>query len=134
MINLLAVAIGGAIGASLRYLTGIGFAHLFATGNPLYPFPVSTFVINTVGCFAMGFLSAFFTWDLKPDAVVWKNFATVGLLGGFTTLSTFGLETIHMINHGSYGVAGLNILLTFATCFAGIVLGRMLAQAILPAH
>lgn len=128
-LNLLAVAIGGALGASIRYLTNVGFAHLLAGANPFYPFPISTMGINTIGCFAMGFLASFFTWH---DTPVWKNFATVGLLGGFTTLSTFGLETIHLIDNASYGVALLNVTLTLFSCLLGIVFGRMLAHTLFP--
>ena len=134
LVNLCAVAVGGAIGASCRYLFGIGVAHIFAQGNPFYPFPLATFLINMIGCFAMGFLSAFFTWDLDPNAAVWKNFATTGLLGGFTTLSTFGLETMQMFDNGTYGTATVNVILTLGVCLLGIVLGRMLARTVLPAH
>ena len=84
-LNLLAVAIGGALGASIRYLTNVGFAHLLAGANPFYPFPISTMVINAIGCFAMGFLASFFTWH---DTPVWKNFATVGPLRSGSSTGT----------------------------------------------
>ena len=131
--NLLAVACGGAIGASLRYLVSVGFAYTLAVNNPFAPFPVSTLVINLVGCFLMGFLATMFS-QMGPETATWRSFATVGLLGGFTTLSTFGLETLQLFDQNATGVAIINIALTFIACFAGIILGRMLANAVFPAR
>ncbi len=129
-----AVALGGACGATLRYLTGVGVAHAFAASNPIYPFPLSTFLANVIGCFAMGFLSVVFEGADSPNAALWKTFATTGVLGGFTTMSTFSLETVSLFDSGAAGTGTLNLVLTLVVCLGFIVLGRALAHAVLPAR
>lgn len=129
-----AVALGGACGATLRYLTGIGVAHAFATSNPLYPFPLSTFLVNALGCLMMGFLSVVFSDTSSPSTALWKTFATTGVLGGFTTMSTFSLETIGLFESGAAGTGTANLALTLVTCLGFILLGRMIAHALLPAR
>ena len=90
MNGLIAVAAGGAIGASLRYVVTLAFARGGSTA-----FPWHTFGVNVIGAFALGLLMA-----VLPEgeaAEQWRLFIGVGLLGGFTTFSTFGVEFWHPI-------------------------------------
>ncbi|MGI0132983.1 MAG: fluoride efflux transporter FluC [Thermoplasmata archaeon] len=117
------VALGGALGAVLRFgITGIA-----NTG----PFPWGTFVVNVVGCFAAGFLVAV---ALHPGetTVGTRAFVLTGVLGGFTTLSTFSLETIQLLAGGRW-VAGLaNLALNGVVCVGatglGFAVGALVAE------
>ena len=93
MQNIIAVFIGGGIGAVLRYLTGIFTLKYLAGLN----FPVSTFIVNIAGCFVLGILFALFI-D-KPDINVSLKLAlSAGFCGGLTTFSTFSLEIFQMLS------------------------------------
>jgi len=93
MKQLLWVALGGAIGASLRF----GVSHLLKP-DQLTDFPTHTLVVNIIGCFLIGLL---FFIPIKPTSDVWiKSMVITGILGGFTTFSAFGLETFMMLTQG----------------------------------
>jgi len=90
---ILYVGLGGFLGASLRYVCSTLIEKSY-----LGQFPLSTFLINIVGCFLLGlFVNS--QWNSGEDMVVY-NFLVVGVLGGFTTFSTFGLESISLIQMG----------------------------------
>ncbi|MDO9320220.1 MAG: fluoride efflux transporter CrcB [Pseudomonas sp.] len=109
----LAVAAGGAVGSVLRFLTS---AVVVAQWPRYYYF--ATFAVNLVGCFLIGFLSAYFL--LRTDLpLVLRTGLTVGVLGGLTTFSSFSLEVLRLIEAGQFGVA-LSYLL-------GSVLGGLCA-------
>ncbi len=122
MLNALAVGCGGFIGAASRYL----FATL-VNRNYSGSFPISTLIINIVGSFLIGFLAQLFI-NLYPDNKRMQLFLTTGILGGFTTFSTFSLETVNLFQDGNTITAALNIVLSIAFCLAGAVLGKMLAK------
>jgi CrcB protein len=109
----LAVAVGGALGSVLRFLTSAAVvAHW-----PRH-FYLATLLVNIVGCFLIGFLSAYFL--LRTDIpVALRTGLTVGVLGGLTTFSSFSLEVLRLIEAGQFGVA-LSYLL-------GSVLGGLCA-------
>jgi CrcB protein len=119
----LAVALGGAAGASSRY--GLD---TFVERHTESLFPWATFVINASGCLAVGFLiSAVVDHRNAPDWI--RAGLVVGFCGGYTTFSTFAQETLDLIEAGDLGVAMANvaasvILGTFAV-FAGVRLGRL---------
>ena len=100
MLNCLAVALGGGIGACLRYLIG-----LIPLKEP-FAFPVKTLMINLLGCFVIGLIAelAVKNTSLSPKTVL---FIKTGLCGGFTTFSTFALETETLIKTGHIGLAVL---------------------------
>lgn len=125
-----AVAAGGAIGAVGRYLVGLATPALVAALHLPGSFPFATFAANFLGCFAIGALSVFFDEGPHKQAGAWRLFAITGVLGGFTTFSTFGLETIQLIERGAFGMAGANVAFSLAACLAGVVLGRALMRAI----
>ena len=119
MMNCLVVALGGGIGACLRYLIG-----LLPLKDP-FTFPVKTLVINLLGCFVIGLIAALAVKNssLSPKTVL---FIKTGLCGGFTTFSTFALETETLIKTGHVGLALLYVILSMVAgvglAFAGQVL------------
>ncbi|WP_028115276.1 fluoride efflux transporter CrcB [Ferrimonas senticii] len=122
MNNLLAVALGGALGATLRYGTSLLALRLFGTG-----FPFGTLIVNGVGSLAMGALYALtMTANVSPTV---KAFIGVGLLGALTTFSTFANESVLLMQEGLWGKALLNVLLNVTVCFSMVVLGQQLVSA-----
>ena len=97
--SILAVAAGGALGASARFGVTVLFRHLFAATT----WPWATFTVNLLGCFAGGVILAATTRSPWPDG--WRLFLVTGLLGGFTTFSAFGLETASIAADGRPGLA-----------------------------
>lgn len=111
------VALGGAFGTVLRYLANAFCAERFGAS-----FPYATLFVNTVGSCALGFFSQI----LAEKAVAGVPLALVvgtGVLGGFTTYSSFNLETLRMLQAGDFGRALLYASLTFVTCLGLGALG-----------
>lgn len=95
MMNLLLVAFGGALGASLRYGTYLAIDRYAVGGSTM-----GTLVVNIVGSGLLGAIVAWFmARDLPGESALWM-FLTVGVLGAFTTFSAFSRETVHMLNTG----------------------------------
>ena len=104
MLNGIVVAMGGAVGAVLRYLIGL------LPLNPQNGFPLKTFCINVIGAFAIGLVAALSARaSLNPRVTL---FLKVGICGGFTTFSTFSLETVSLLEEGKFVVAVLYIVLS----------------------
>ncbi len=122
--NALAVGCGGFIGAAARYLFSV-FVNRINTGN----FPISTLIINILGSFLIGFLTQLFS-SLYPSNKKLLLFLTTGILGGFTTFSTFSLETVNLYQSGNMLYAALNIIFSIVFCISGAFLGKMLAGII----
>jgi len=103
--NILLVGAGGFVGAVLRYL--VGGAVLHHTAN--WRFPLSTFVVNVVGCLVAGILMAL---AVKHDSFSpeLRLLLFTGLLGGFTTFSAFGVETVYLIQRHELLWAGANVV------------------------
>lgn len=122
LVNLVYIAIGGAIGACLRYLTTIGLSRLVGSG-----FPWGTMAANVVGSMAMGMLVG---WLMRRggDGETLRLFVGVGLLGGFTTFSTFSLEVMLLWQRGDVGsaitYAAASVFLSVLGLIAGLVLMR----------
>jgi CrcB protein len=119
MIQLLLVAVGGAVGSVARFGVGLAAARWLGLG-----FPWGTLFVNIVGGFAMGLLAA----RIGPESVNLRLALGVGLLGGFTTFSTFSLEVVRLMQHQP-GLAALyvalSVLLSVAACWIGLYLGRL---------
>ena len=115
------VALGGAIGASLRWLMGV--AILRATGPA--DFPVAILSANVLGSFLMG---VFVVVAAHKGLTHLSPFVMTGLLGGFTTFSAFSLEAMTLIERGATGQATLYIALSVGLSIGGLALGLLLAR------
>jgi CrcB protein len=101
----LAVAIGGALGSLSRH----GVNHVIHGQWLVMRFPLATAVVNVAGCFIIGVLSGLIASDRVALRHHWREFVFVGLLGGFTTFSTFGLDTFLLARTDAGGAAVLNV-------------------------
>ncbi len=117
MINLLYVALGGAVGASLRYLISLFMIQVFGTG-----FPFGTLLVNIIGSFFMGVVYAF--GEHMHESHILKAFIGVGMLGALTTFSTFSNETLLLFQRGEWIQAFLNVLLNVGICLFMVYLGQ----------
>ena len=121
---LASIAIGGAVGSVLRYLVQVQCASWFGTS-----FPYGTLLVNTLGSLLIGFLSVvFFERLIVSDEV--RVAILVGVLGGFTTFSTFSLDTLNLIQQGSILTAISNVVLNAGLCISACFLGLLLAKTI----
>ncbi|EBA10222.1 CrcB-like protein [Sagittula stellata E-37] len=120
MTSLLQVALGGALGASARYMTGLGMARLMGKA-----FPWGTLTVNIVGSFAMGVLVVVLA-HLGGNR--FAPFLMIGVLGGFTTFSAFSLDAVTLYERGQLGIAalyvGASVIVSIAALFAGLLLAR----------
>jgi fluoride exporter len=119
------VGVGGMVGSICRY----GLSGLFyrVMGDR---FPYGTFAVNIVGCFAIGVLMSLFEgrWLVPPNV---RLFLTIGILGGFTTFSTFSYETVEMLKGGNFFLASLNIVGSLFCCLFATWGGSMIGKSLL---
>ncbi len=121
--TVLYVALGGAIGAALRYVTGLAVVRLFGHGE----FPLAIITVNVIGSFLMG---VFVTAAAQKGLTHLSPFVMTGVLGGFTTFSAFSLETVNLIERGAMGQAALYIVLSVGLSVGGLFLGLMAARGV----
>jgi len=120
------IALGSALGGALRYSWYGIMARLFGE-----TFPWGTLAVNIAGCTFIGFFASF----TGPDGRVLvsptvRQFVMPGLCGGFTTFSTFSLETLNLARDGEWGKAAANVLASVLLCLAGVWLGHLVANAV----
>ncbi|HAC58210.1 MAG TPA: fluoride efflux transporter CrcB [Rhodobiaceae bacterium] len=122
-----AVAVGGAIGATGRYLFNLQMLRLLGPN-----FPWGTFGVNVIGSLIMGLVAGLFAlrFDVSPEM---RSFITTGILGGFTTFSAFSLDAANMIERGQTGLAALYIGGSVVLGLAGLFFGLWIARAMFPA-
>lgn len=120
--NCIAVGVGGCIGAVLRFLIGL------IPVKETVLFPIKTFGINMAGCLLIGLLAVLMTRTANDTFPEWLGlFLKVGICGGFTTFSTFALESTDLIRNGHAGVA-------FAYMILSVVIGVSVIMAIMVAQ
>lgn len=124
--TLLTIALGGAIGSVMRYLLMGRVGHWLGLG-----FPYGTLVVNIAGSFMMGVLIVVFARMASVPQHA-QAFFTVGVLGGFTTFSTFSLDIATLLERGDYAPSLLYILASVAGGIAAIFLGLMIARQVFP--
>lgn len=122
MMNYLFVSIGAALGGALRYW----MADFVQKYLPI-SFPYGTLAVNVVGSFILGII--IFVIDTRQMInYQTKIFLTIGFCGGFTTFSTFSLETINLLRHSEYFYAFLNIMLNVIICLSAVYIASLFAQ------
>ena len=124
LINAVLVGSGGFLGALARY----GLSGLVHRLIPLTTFPYGTLVVNLLGCFAIGVASGLVE-SRQLFGPEFRTFALIGILGGFTTFSTFGNETFAMIRGEEYLGAGANIGVHVIVCLALVWLGYVITTS-----
>ncbi len=117
------VALGGAIGASVRYVFGV--AAMRITGPTEFPFAILS--INVIGSFLMG---VFVIAAAHRGLTHFSPFVMTGLLGGFTTFSAFSLETVNLMERGQIGSAAAYVALSVGLSIFGLMLGLWLARGV----
>ncbi len=117
------VALGGAIGASLRYVAGVAVLRLFG----MTAFPLGIITVNILGSFLMG---VFVVVAADRGLTHLSPLVMTGILGGFTTFSSFSLETMTLIERGDVGQAGLYILLSVGLSVGALALGLVMARGV----
>lgn len=121
--SLLVVAAGGALGAVARHLAGVAALRAFGPA-----FPWGTLAINVAGSLAMGLAAALLLDRTGPSRAT--LFLMTGALGGFTTFSTFSLETIRLIEAEAFGAAAFYALGSVALALAGLWAGLSVGRAL----
>ena len=125
MNKLLFVFLGGGLGSMARYLVGVQALRAFGMA-----WPYGTFIVNVAGGLLMGLLVGFLAHRGGADQERWRVLFGVGVLGGFTTFSSFSLEVALMIEKRAYGQAGAyvgaSVLLAVAALFVGMIIARRL--------
>ncbi|WP_127115611.1 fluoride efflux transporter CrcB [Shimia sediminis] len=118
--NLIYVAFGGAVGAALRYLTGIGVVRLVGHG-----FPMAIITVNIIGSFLMG---AFVVLAAHRGLTHLSPLVMTGFLGGFTTFSAFSLEAVTLFERGQVGAAAAYVAISVVGSIGGLMLGLLVAR------
>ena len=123
MTNVLLAGLGGFVGAALRYLAGEAAARWIAEQAFLW----ATLGVNVIGCFAIGLVAGVMDarGGVSPELRV---FLVVGVLGGFTTYSAFGLEVVNLTRQARLGAAFLHVGLHLVVGFAAVWIGWMLVR------
>lgn len=118
------VALGGLVGSVARYWL-VGLAHRLHGS----PFPLGTLTVNVVGSFLLGLIMVL-ALERELMGASARTFLTIGVCGGFTTMSTFSHETVVLLRDGQTVLALLNTLVTVLACFTAIWLGHTIARSL----
>ncbi len=120
----LLICLGGALGTGARFLISTGMARAFGP-----EFPRGTILINVTGSFLIALILEL---SLRTGAISpgMRLFLTTGVMGGYTTYSSFNYETLRLAEDGSAGLAALNLVLTVVGCLVAGVLGLLAARAL----
>ena len=122
--QLIAIAVGGAVGAMFRFLVSAGMHSWLGRS-----FPYGTLTVNVGGSLLIGLLYVVFNERLEV-APHWRALLLVGMLGAFTTFSTFSMETLELLEKGDVLKAALNVILNVTLCIFAAWVGVMIARPI----
>ena len=124
MVKIIFLLTGGALGSLSRYLVS-GISHKWISGT----FPWGTLIANSTGALLIGFFWGLFELrDISPKA---RMFIFVGFLGGYTTFSTFALETMNMVRDGDMRLAVINLILNNALSLFFVFMGYFISKGLL---
>lgn len=123
MTSLAYVAFGGAVGASARYLAGVGILRVFGFNA----FPLGVISVNVLGSFLMG---VFVVTAAHKGLTHLNPLVMTGILGGFTTFSAFSLETMTLYERGEFWLAALYVVLSVTLSIGGLAAGLALARGV----
>lgn len=119
----LLIMVGGGIGSLFRYWMSISVYALVGRS-----FPYGTLSVNVVGSFLMGLLSILLLERLNGQADFLRALVLIGFLGGFTTFSSFSMETLNLLENGEILKGCLNIIFSFSLCMVAVLLGALLGR------
>ena len=125
--QLLYIAIGGALGSVSRFLISSAMMQRMSSGAS---FPLGTLTVNGLGSFLIGFFIVLIQHNFAghPAQDHLRSFVIIGVLGGFTTFSAFSLETLQLIESGLWNKALLNIILSLLVCIIAAAAGMAAAR------
>jgi fluoride exporter len=125
--SILLVSLGAVVGAVARYLLSEATLRTFGDG-----FPYGTLLVNVIGCLVIGILGG---WGIPDLSDTTKLLLITGLLGALTTFSTFGWESLELMQSGKVGVAlvsiGLNVIVSLAAVYGGYLIGQHFAPQVI---
>ncbi|PZC40115.1 MAG: CrcB protein [Chloroflexi bacterium] len=124
MSKIFVIAIGGSIGAILRY----SVSHFINLNIQINNLPIGTIFVNATGCFIAGLVIGGFSYKLSGDL---RSFLIIGMLGSYTTFSSFGIETISLVQDDKLKIAILNVASTFILTLLGVTIGYVFSKKII---
>jgi CrcB protein len=123
------IGLGGALGSMLRFWVATLIDSTAQKGNVIFPW--GTIVVNITGCFVIGFIYTISAADGRILlSSLTRQFILIGILGGYTTFSSFSLQALLLAQDGQWGGAAANILLSVVLCLVGVWLGSALASVL----
>ncbi len=125
MNQIIAVALGGAFGAVLRFLISSGVYQWLGRG-----FPYGTLTVNIIGSFLIGLMTEALLLQRVALSVEYRSAILIGLFGSLTTFSTFSLDTLYLIEQGQLSKASLNIVLSVFVCILAVWIGLTMGKSL----
>jgi CrcB protein len=129
LMQYLVIGLGGALGSMLRF--GLGSLIDTNVQKTGYIFPWGTIIVNITGCFVIGFIFTISAGEgrLMLSSLT-RQFIMIGILGGYTTFSSFSLQTLTLAQSGQWWGAVANVVLSVVLCLVGVWLGALLAGSL----
>jgi CrcB protein len=124
----LLVMLGAALGGLARYVVGTAILQRFTARFPENVFPLGTLVVNVTGCFLIGILMSLFVARGDPNPGL-RLLLVTGVLGGYTTFSSFGWESFEAIDKEQLGIGLANIVLSVVLGYLAVWCGSLVARA-----